>query len=66
MDVRSSGMRRVVRLRDGDSERGSGRRGRLQGHNLTVEVRAIIEEGKSSIRLYFLKYKPYILGLHTT
>ena len=23
-------------------------------------------EGKSSIRLYFHKYKPYILGLHTT
>ena len=59
MLVWDSGMRRVLRLRDGDSERGSGiqegtrtglggaqvKRGRLQGHNLAVRVRASIEEG---------------------
>ena len=52
-------MRRVLRLRDGDSERGSViqgetgtrlggaqvKRGRLQGHNLAGEVRASIEKG---------------------
>ena len=54
MEVRESGMKKVLCLRDGDSERGSViqrkvgtglggaqvRRGRLQGHNLTEEVRA--------------------------
>ena len=28
--------------------------------------RGTIEKRKSSIRLYFHKYKPYILGLQTT
>jgi hypothetical protein len=53
MEERSSGMKRVLCLRDGDSERGSGIQGdkglnwrgteekrRLQGHNLIEEVRA--------------------------
>ena len=79
MEVRDSGMKRMLRLRDGDSERGSGIQGetrtRLGGAQLR---RATIGaqpnsydsrgngEGKLSIRLYFHKYKPYILGLQTT
>ena len=57
--MRDSGMKKVLHLRDGDSERGSGmqegtetrlggaqaKRGDCRGHNLTEEVRASIEEG---------------------